>query len=43
LASQLGTPSQQVTIRHIADARDALAHGDKGSAIQAIDVALQGL
>ena len=43
LETQLGRPSQQVTVRHITDARDALARGDKGSAIQAIDMALQGL
>lgn len=43
LATQMGTPSQQMAIRHIADARDALAHGNKGAAIQAIDVALRGL
>lgn len=43
LASQMGTPSQQMAIRNIADARNALAHGDKSGAIQAIDVALRGL
>ena len=43
LATQIGTPSQQMAIRHIADARDALAHGNKGAAIQAIDTLLQGL
>jgi hypothetical protein len=41
LASQMGTPSQQAVIRYIADARDALAHGNKGAAIQAIDTALR--
>lgn len=43
LASDINTPSQQTAIRNITLARQALASGDKGAAIQAIDVALQGL
>jgi hypothetical protein len=43
LASDINQPSQQMTIRNISAARRALATGDKGAAIQAIDVAIQGM
>jgi hypothetical protein len=43
LATDINQPSQQLTIRNIASARQALASGNKSAAIQAIDIALQGL
>jgi hypothetical protein len=43
LATDISQPSQQMAIRNIAAARRALASGDKGAAIQAVDVALQGM
>lgn len=43
LATDINQPSQLLAIRNITAARDALATGNKGAAIQAIDVALQGL
>lgn len=43
LATDINQPSQQMAIRNIALARQALAAGNKAAAIQAIDVALQGL
>jgi hypothetical protein len=43
LASQISMPSQQMAIRNIANARQALATGDKMAAMQAIETALQGM
>lgn len=43
LATDINQPSQQMAIRNISAARQALATGNKGAAIQAIDAALKGL